>query len=323
MDIDFTNGVNDVLANSITSDGSIIVGSVIDSQYNPIPVYWENEVLNYLPLPDSSDFSFKPQGYSAQQVTGDGSIIMGYAVDNFSTYPLVLWYRQEDGTYICDPVFKEYFEGGYGSKEFLRFKGLSINRNGTSIIMKVQYNTTDPEFFGLNLLALYTIADKKLEVIHVDGEHGIERNVDFDVWFNGISDNNTVVGWYIPSEGGRFPFIMYGDELQPIKLSLAFPHLEKLQVYDDTEEHALSGISADGRYICGMGVDYSGYYGTYIYKGYVIDTQSDDAGISSVNMEVQGPDMYYGIDGQRRNGLTKGLNIIRSHDGRAKKVLIK
>lgn len=323
MDIEPSKGVNDVLASSITADGSLIVGSVIDSNYNPVPVYWENEVLNYLPLPEGVDLGFNPEGYSAQQVTSDGSIIMGYAVDNFSTYPLVLWLRQEDGSYLCDPVFKDYFEGGKGTKEFLRFRGLSINRCGSSIIMKVQYNSEDPEYMGVNFLALYTIADKKLEIIKVDGEHGIEPDVDFDVWFDGISDNNTVVGWYISSDGGRYPFIMYGDELQPTKLSLAFPDLEKLQVYDESQEHALSGISADGRYICGMGVDYSDYYHTYIYEGYVIDTQSDDAGVSSVNLGAQRPDAYYGIDGQRRTRLSKGVNIVRYPDGKTKKVLIK
>ena len=323
MGIDRPKEVYDVLASSITADGSLIVGSVLDSKFNPLQVYWENEELNYLPLPENGDFGFNPEGYGALQVTADGSIIMGYAVDNFSTKPLVLWFRQEDGSYLCDPVFQEYFDGSYGSKEFLRFSGLSINRSGTSIIMKVQYNTEDPEFLDLNLLALYSISDKKLEVIHVDGEHGIERNVDFDVWFNGISDNNTVVGWYIPSEGGRYPFIMYGDELQPTKLSLAFPNLEKLQAYDDSEEHALSGISADSRYICGMGVDYSDNLHTYIYEGYVIDTQNDDAGVSTVNFDCQGKIKYLGIDGQTRNGLTKGINIIRYPDGLVKKVLIK
>ena len=322
LGIDPSKNINDVLASAITADGSLIVGSVIKDSYNPVPVYWENEELKYLPLPEDGDLGFKPSGYSAQQVTADGSIIMGYAVDNFSTYPMVLWYRQDDGSYTCDPVFKGYFEAGFGSKEFLRFKGLSINRSGTAIIMKVQYNTDDPEFFGLNLLALYTIADKNLKVIHVDGKHGIERDVDFDVWFNGIADNNTVVGWYTPSTGERYPFIMYGDELQPTKLSLAFPNLDKLEEYDDNMEHALSGISADGRYICGMGTAFNETFNTYIYEGYVIDTLNE-AGVSSVNPDSMGSNKYYGIDGMNRENPVKGINIIRCPDGSTKKVLIK
>lgn len=318
-----SNGIKDVLANSITPDAKIIVGDIIGEGYNSKPVYWENSELHYLPLPDHTDFGFVPEGYSAQQITDDGSIIMGHAIDNFSTFPMVLWYRQEDGSYICDPVFKGYFEGGYGENEFLRFKGMSINGNGTSIIMKVQYNTTDPKLMGVNLLAMYSVKEKSLDVIHIDGEHGIPEGTDCDVWFNGISNNNTVVGWYRLTNGERYPFIMYPEELQPMKLSDAFPSLEKLKVFDESEEHALSGISADGRYLCGMGVDYSDVYSTYIYVGYVIDTKGDDAGVSSIGNESFGKEKYYGIDGLRYNELRKGLNILRYPDGTSKKVLIK
>lgn len=322
--IDTSKGIYDVLANSITADGSLVVGSVVNSSYSQAPVYWENGKLNYLPVPTDIDFGFIPDGFSAQQVTADGSIIMGYAIDNFATYPMVLWYRQQDGSYECDPVFYKYFEGGAGANEFLRFNGMSMSRNGAYIIMKVQYNTEDPALKGVNLLAMYTVADKSLKIIHIDGEHGIEPGTDCTVWFNGISDGGTVVGWITPSEtGARYPFIMYADELQPILLSDAFPEIEELKVYDESESHSLSGISTNGRYICGMGMQYYPMYDMYYFVGYVLDTMKEDAGVSSIFDEDKRVTGYFGIDGLQKNELGNGINIIRYSDGTSRKVIIK
>ena len=325
LPIDGANNINDAIATSISEDGSIIVGDIIGEGWDSAPVYWEDGEMHYLPLPDETDFGFTPAGYSARLVADGGNIIAGYAIDNFATYPLVIWQRRADGTYVCDPVFKDYFEGGYGTKEFLRFHGMSITRDGTTVVMKLQYNTQDPALLGVNLLGLYTLADKKLRVIHIDGEHGVEPGADCTVWFNGISNDGTVVGWFTSDAGARYPFIMYADELQPILLSRVFPKLEKLREFDENREHALSGISADGRYICGMGQEYVAAYDYYLYTGYVIDTKADDNGENAI--ETLAPDMkaaplYFSIDGKPLNGpADKGITIEIDSDGKSRKLV--
>lgn len=315
------DGVGDAMATSATEDGTIIVGYVKQGMRPVTAAYWEDGKINYLPIPSDKELGFTTQGESvARAISNDGKIIIGYVYDKLSTYPMVIWTRQDDGSYICDPVCARYFGEPHSDKEFLKFAPLSITPDGKTVLMEVQYNTDSPELLGENCLAYFDVETENLDVAYIDGENGIPVGTRLQTLNKSISNNGTVVGYYESNEG-RGAFIMTRAEMQPKSFYYEFPGIDEFYTFYDNGENVASSITADGRYITGMGWDTKAGY-----VGYVLDRGIDDyTGVNVIETETAGSmeEAIYTIDGRRVNQPVQGINIIKGTDGKTRKILVK
>lgn len=339
----FSDDANIVVFDRVTEDGSIIVGSVSDASWIQKACYWENGVKNFLPVPTSEEMGFSVNATTAKFVSADGKIIVGWIVDDFGTEPMIIWERQDDGTYVLNPVCKDLFEpkndymmddnwnfAGWdrGTNPYLRFNPAGISADGKTIALHIMENVNaDNPSFPPVKIGLYDVATGEVTaVIDADGNHGLEEGCGFVI--GAVSNDGTVVGY--TGDGffePRRAFIMYGDEKLPKLFSEEFGDLDGMESYLEFADMGgsliASSISADGRYITGFGefIDWE----TYMMgiKGFVIDTQSTTTSIGSVDAQTDGEAEYYTIDGRKNNTLVKGLNIVKTANGETKKVVVK
>lgn len=310
-----TDPYSDGICESITEDGKIIVGSTFDGSYNQVPILWENGEMKNLPFPTSEEIGFEIIGATAKFISADGKVIAGYVVDNYSTYPMIIWERQDDGTYKCDPVCKGLFEPEYGDNPYIVFTPSAISPDGKKITMTISENI---DYWGTEeRIGIYDVETKNIEIITVDGEHGLE--VETPCTASAISNDGTIVGIGGSPWEGRTAFIMKPDEKQPRLLSEVFPEITDFAMYDETGFHTVVSISADGNYITGFGIN------TEIedLESYVFDTGKNATGINTIKNNETGAAEYYTIDGRKINAPAKGLNVMRTADGQTKKIIVK
>ena len=320
--VNYSENIYDAIADAVTQDGEIVSGAVVDSHWAPTACYWENGERNTLPTPSESELGFKAEGSRALLMDSRGDVIVGYMVDRFNTHPMIIWKRGADGSYTCDPVCTKWFGD---DKEFVWFEPKALSPDGKKVAMQLMYATEsiDDPLFEKIFIGIYDIESEELTVVKPNGENGIEFGQTLNMFNHAISNNGFMVGWVLTDYGDRLAFIMDPKDLQPKLLSEVFPEIEKLLEYDSIGEHALSGISADGRYICGMGVKISG--GIVAYEGYVLDTENPDAGVSMVKGDANGNDFVYNLNGlkianglEHLNGLDKGIFIHKGKKYRLK-----
>lgn len=311
--------IRDAVADAVNADGTLITGYV-SSNASAAAVYWEDGELKYLPVPSATEAGFVFDGSRAMLVSEDATVIVGYLIDKLATYPMVIWHRQADGSYKCDPVCNQYFGEPGTTKEFLRFNPMSLSPDGRTVLMKVTYNTEEDS--NLAHLAYYDIASGNLTVSVNSGEYGVDPTANLFSMLHGLSNGGTSVGYYV-YDGGRSSFIMYADDMQPRRLSMEYP-LEEFDFFEENGENVVSGISADGRYISGMGTEYSYEFMSYYYVGYVFDRGESDPDTAVGKIESDGGAVsgIYTVDGIKVERPVKGLNIVRSSDGTSRKILI-
>lgn len=342
--IDFTTGSVQRpriagLPDSMTEDGSIIVGMSgikvyseyitphnIDSQ----ATYWENGKLNLLPVPTEEELGYYILGSRARCVSADGSVIMGELIDRLSLRPLVVWLRQADGSYEIDPVCMEYFsdikynEGYY--RDYVVFRGNAMSRNGEWVAMTLR---DAPEYeepaTAPNQLGLYNIRTRELRKAQVSEDTGIGLGYPFEVYYNGVSDNGTVVGFFTNEMEGEGGFIMYSDEMQPVSFLEAFPTIGQFADYAEWGFNRVSAITPDGRYLTGMGYAETLQFGG-IYEAWVLDLGIDDtshSGVETVGVDEaqDAPAVYYNLQGARVANPGHGIFIKVTGDKSEKVVM--
>ena len=350
MKIDFPNGkitrlqlsnpsigLAGLLPAQMTEDESIIVGlgyytekkysdfgseHTIDNQ----AAYWENGECKFLPVPTEEELGYYILGSRAWCISADGSVIMGCLTDRLATNPMVLWFRQPDGSYKLDAVCMRYFsdtkynDGSY--KEFVNFRGEAMSNDGSKIAMSVRkapaYGSNPTGPFQM---ARYDTHTGEIELIEVNGENGIYPDDAFEFFWTGISNDGTMVGWL---NNGVTSFILYPDDSQPRLLADVFNTLGELADFDDIGTNKVSSISPDGRYICGVGWTENAYMGWY--DGYILDTGKETGGESAVKAiempQADGKPVYYNISGQRVENPENGIFIVRYPDGSSRKEII-
>ena len=325
------------LPDAMTQDGNIIVGMAYNQQLSSYQTehyidyqacYWENGKLNYLPVPTEEELGYYILGSRARCVSADGSVIMGNLTDRLYTNPMVLWFRQPDGSYKLDPVCMQYFsdikynDGSY--KEYVQFRGDAMNQAGTKVAMTVrlspEYNkpVKDPQ-----TLAIYDIATGSIDRIVIDGQGDIAPETVLNVYYNGIADDGTVVGYYESSWGGVVAFILRGGKGQPRNLASVYGNIGELADFDDIGTNMISSISADGRYLAGMGWTIDNRYDMGYYVGYVLDTYPDgvpDTGVDEILTADDSEAVYFNLQGQKVNHPERGI-FVKVVDGKAVKVV--
>lgn len=335
----FSEEANIILCERITEDGSIIVGSVSDDSWMQKACYWENGEKHFLPAPTTEEMGFEVNGSAAKFVSADGSIIVGWAVDDFAMYPMVIWERQADGTYVLNPASKGKYEtlhepiydenwniAGWecGPNPYLQYTPAGISADGKTIVMQIVENTETG--YPPVKIGLYDVETGELEVIGADGNHGIEEGASLTV--AAIANDGTVVGYtgsgyYDPIKA----FVMYKEEKQPRLVTEVFADVEGMDAYAEFADMGgtfmATSISSDGRYIIGYGeyMDWETFM--FGYKGFIIDTNGTATSVNAAKTETNGQAEYYTIDGRKVDTLGKGLNIVKTANGETKKVVVK
>lgn len=330
------NGIPDCM----TQDGRIIVGLNFRKVYSDYQqehnidyqaAYWEDGILHFLPVPTEQELGYYILGSRARYISGDGSVIMGCLVDRLYTNPLVLWFRQPDGSYKLDPVCMKYFsdikynEGYY--REYVNFQGVAMNQNGTKIamILRKAPEYQKPATNNPKLLGIYDVQTGDIQTFEVDGNHGILPETVFEVYFNGISNEGTIVGSYENLQtGGISAFILPAGETQPRNLADEYPEISQFADFEDEGTNKVSGISADGRYITGMGWTVDRIYDMGYYVGYVLDRGESESvydAVEKIESAPNGMKAYYSVSGQKLNGPVKGIYIERDTDGSVRKIV--
>lgn len=349
-----SNTYDGVVPYGTTSDGSVVVGYLMKSFYNIVPCYWENGELHTLPFSTAADAGFAiNKGAKAQWVSADGSIIVGN-IENRSSYnPMCYWVRQNDGTYEYVAAFKDYYEDpydqfgklkeAYTTGKNTRFQPFQMSPDGKTIALYVQQpkNYTS----GIFELGLYDVPTNTLTIIPYDRNNLLYTDrVEFTV--TGISDNGYITGVAGSPTAGAIPFVAAPDDYEnAMTFTQAFPDNELLEKWQNQGGgvYISTGISADGSRICGYvetfmeGNDqYVGFAGFYINTGFNGEEpdpgpgdepepgpgEEPDSGVSSI-LDADGSAIYFTPDGLSHDAPVKGLNIVRTPDGKTRKVIVK
>lgn len=314
----------------MTEDGSIVVGmfyTKIPSEFqDPHNIdyqacYATNGKVYPLPVPSEEELGYYYLGSRARCISGDGSVIMGEIIDRMATWPMILWFRQPDGTYKLDPVCMKYFsdikynEGYY--REYVTFHGTALSNNGKWISMKLKKAPKYGEDAVAPILTgFYNVETGEITTVRINGDYGIPPESVLKVYFTGLSDNGTLVGTYETAEGTTSSFILFQRDMQPRDIADVFNTLGPLADFREPDSALLvSGISADGRYITGMGWAVDKTYDMGYYQGFVIDGGMTDTERAAVeNIEADATETareYYDLSGRRVANPEHGIFIER------------
>lgn len=324
------DGINEY-ADYMTQDGNILVGMTRDGRTSDFKdphvvayqaCYWENGERHLLPVPTEEELGYYYLYTHAISVSADGSVILGAIVDRLYQNPMILWFRQPDGSYKLDAVCEKYFsdikynEGYY--KEYVQFKGNALSANGKWVCMTLR---TAPEYNkpadSPEELALYNTETGEIKKAVVTEDLNLRDNGKFNVYINGISDNGTIVGSY-DSNIGISAFIMYPDDMKIVNFIDAFDTIGAFQDYEEEGGNSVSCITPDGGFICGYG------YKNDEFEGYVFATELaifGDSGIEAIGKSDSSAPLYYNLQGQHISNPSGGI-FVKVTGGKAEKLLI-
>ncbi len=311
-------------AHAISNDGTLVVGSTyaLDGQMLQHACYWKNGELVALPEPTTEEVGFNVNGTCASYVSGDGSIILGYIVDDMASNPFLLWYLQEDGTYKVDYSFvKENFEPGWGDKPYIMLMPGGISNNGKYLALTTQATTSD--FSAPYLISRYNLDTKTLETMELNTEAGVDDASECAA--SCIANDGTVVGstGWTSGFGARRGLIWKAGEAKVSLLADAFKDVEGVADLDEIGFNTVTSISADGRYIAGFTANNAS---ESAYFSFVLDTKAA-SGISSTVADKASRYDVYSVSGTlvssskgepNLNTLKPGLYIVNG-----KKVAVK
>ena len=305
-------------ARDVSTDGSVIVGAYWDLEtFYEHACVWKDGKMTRLPEPSSEEMGFSVNGTSANFCSEDGSVIVGYIADDHTTRPIIVWRLQDDGTYLCDPVCKEFF-GRYEEntdKPYAVFKAANVSRNGKYAAVTVS------EDGSVNHMARLDLGTMQLEVFTPDGSGSVETGTGSES--GAVADDGTIAGWYqtsmVLAPYSRRACVWYAGTAEPVMLSEEYDYPE-LDEFDQAGYNLLYDITPDCKR--GLGIAYNA---DYEYVTYVIDFKDNTTGISRTAAVTAGGDeaARYTAEGVRINAPVKGLNIIRKTDGTVVKVMVK
>lgn len=334
--VNFQTGKNERLPfggylDMMTEDGRIVVGMTPKKEYSDFgsphyveyqACYWEDGEMHLLPVPTEEELGYYYLRTRARCVSNDGNVILGEIIDRLYQLPMVLWYRQPDGSYELDAVCKDYFsdikynEGYY--KEYVTFQGCALSKNGkwVAMILREAPEYMKPANADLQL-ALYNVETGEIKKAIITEEFGAGYNPKYYIYYNGVADDGTIAGYYTNYFGGESAFIMYPDDMTPRNFIDVFNTIGPLVDYDEGGLNRVSSISPDGRFITGYGWrdDYEGYV---LYTG---AGDNEDNAVGAIGEEPAGEAEYYNLSGQRLPAPAKGVTIVRRPGGKTEKII--
>ncbi len=322
-------GYKYVLGESVTNDGSILIGSLVGTGFVTEAVYSTDGVeWKRLPMPSQEElgvFYPKYDASAAKQISADGKVILG-TIGSFSSP--ILWYRNDAGEYEYDffpaRIVKATDEDIDNPDKELYGLGafyMNMSNDGRYVVLIGGLKNDDDELNLINVPVVYDTQEKKLTIYS-----------DIDVISPGsnfypsaICNDGTFIGSIgQPSVNASGAFIMRAGETRAERFIDAFPEFDdKLGEGDSIGFNVPCGISADGQYIMG----YTYYCDNYMdpnadayYVTYIIDTKAE-YGVEEITAETAAPTPveYYSIDGNRVNEDVRGIRLVRYSDGSVRK----
>lgn len=341
-----------LMTTGISGDGHVVTGTGGMDWTHLNPLCWIDGHLLRLPFPSTEEVgTFKVNGCRANGVSSDGSVIWGNFIANPNTNNLIIWERQEDGTYDYVDVWTDLYEplhgweydyerGDYdfvtGPNPYCKMEPYAMSGDGKLILIRTQQNTS--EVSPPNKVGIFHVETRTLELAPWSEEDIIGKARDFDS--RGIANNGTVVGIArVNTLSDAIPFIMFPGE-GPSYLNEVFPEMDRLQQYEDMSQegypYLLTVISEDARYIAGYSTDriwYSNETGQgaedFGFWGYVIDmeggkSQEGNSAIEEIKAldEEETSFQLFTVDGLKARQPAKGqLYIKRLSSGESRKII--
>ncbi len=294
-------------AYAISEDGKVIAGFYYDAAYNTTPCIWtENNVRIDLPLPTMEEAGFEVNGGQVRYMSADGKVLVGFLIDNFSTWPACIWRQNESGGYDYDIICKDYWEEGYQQgKPYMVFNPASVSANGEWISLTIQNEFDDWDFTAPQpplQAARFNLTNKTLEIL----------NDDTGLAPTGIANNGTTLVYAGGNDMmGRAGYVWEADKTEVISLDDV---LSKIPELEELASNTPCAITADGKYVQGFGIN-----GENIFS-YVVDyNKATVINTAKVDNKTAASDRIFNINGQQvRNMNGRGIYIVRG-----KKVLVK
>lgn len=274
-----------------------------------------------LPLPLPSWFGWSEfQGGSIQGGNADGSVLIGYVMDNYNSETLAFWIKNyNDDGYSVVPVGKQYYDGSTaldGDQPFVYMGDNCISSNGKWAAFK--YILKD-DYTYKYLIGRYNVTTGNLEYIKCAlDESATSYNPTC------ISDEGTIVGYLEDASNARKGIIVKGDESEAKLLADVYPDVKEWAALDNTGNNTPCSITPDGRYIAGFGyVDYNET--TYCYGTYWFDSEGGTNSVKGIDTTKSNEiKESYGIDGRKAMRTvpnSKGIVINKYGNGEVKKIL--
>ena len=310
-----------VLGESLTSDGSIMVGSLVATGYATYAAYSVNGEWQLLPLPEENDGES-----SAKYISGDGSVILGH-MGSFGS-PM-LWIANDEGQYEIDSVMVNYItspenEVANGGAGLYSLFPMGISENGKYAVCR----GTILNDYGYYFVPVVYNVDDKTFTIYNEAQEIDEYGIGLTP--SAIANDGTMIGVIgEPLTGSAGSFILKAGETQATTFSAVFPDYAEAMGFADAIGYTVPmSMTADGRYIVGYGYYCEDFYDEYAmayFVTYIIDTEGETSGVKVVAADESDaqPESFYSLDGKRLGEMTKGLNIVRMSDGTVRKVINK
>ncbi len=314
-----TNSYGNAYPTAITADEARVCGYAVKS-YNYKPCIWRDGEQSFLTTPE---LSFESDGAIAYCVSDDGQTIVGMAVDNYNTRPMIIWHLQDDGTYAVDAVCEQWFKdpsdfeynedtdeleyNADNTNPYFYFLPRGISRNGKYISLAL--TTSDWEL----QMGRYDVATGEMELAtgYYEPQH--------------VADDGTIVGWYVTYASTDYEYaaaMIWRPGEEPQLIADAYPQHSELAVYDGVGYNRAVDITPDGRYI--IGIAYAYFDEDTLLQGsdcyarditWVLDTTGAD-GIKVISSPSEATSLQsqqttiYNLAGQQLTRTTKGLNIV-------------
>ena len=323
-------GVRTVQGESISDDGSVMVGSFTEETFDVFAAYSANgSDWKKLPMPSEAelgDLKEQLNDFSAAKyVSADGKVILGH-LGSF-TSPII-WILNENGEYVPDFFPARFVKASDevvadDSKELLGMAAFytCMSSNGKYV---GAVGTLSDNNGGYRLVpVIYDTEEKTLKIYK---EYQEIDYLNLGLYPRAIADDGTFIGMIgVSLINGAGCFIMKAGEDTAELFMDAFPeYAEMFGPSDEVGYTVPTGISADGKKI----LCYT-FYSSDLYEGddpayyvtYIIDTDADGVEEIESSYRMHASDAVYSIDGRKLQGITKGINIVRNSDGSVSKIL--
>lgn len=283
--------------------------------YATFPCVWQDKKCINLLYPTKAEMGFNVDGAGLRWMSADGSVLLGYLVDDKATWPAIIWRKNAQGDYECDPICKDYFEAAYKKgKPYMMFNPCALSANGEWVALIIQDEFDDSDFskpMPITKVARLNLKTGKLEILEAGQPMGA----------NSIADDGSVL-LYTNVDGifGRIGYIWKAGETTMTCLD---DMLSKVKGMPEFGANVPASFAADNKTIMGFGIDQDANIFSYVVnlddveKALnnldAIEEVMTETNVSTTNGNI------FTITGQKVNSMKRpGLYIVNG-----KKILVK
>ncbi len=294
----------EVLGKGVTTDGAIVVGSALVNAWKQRACYYKDGKLTYLYEPTEEELGFDPgEGSVASYVNDDGTLITGYVIDWLAHTVPIKWTLGSDGEYEYAGRFDKSPAAMSHSGNYVAYEKTVYDDSGTKLNCIGRYNqSTGEKQEGVTTINCYA---------------------------NGIAEDGTIIAIQSSGMQKRSAVIWTPEMDAPDYMKNVYPEVPEFVEYDKEDWNYATGLSSDGRYICGMAWAYiEGDDEEYARRiSWFFDRQeyAEATGIHetpAVTVFDSATAEYFSLDGKKLDAPQKGINIVRQGD-KVSKVIVR